>query len=63
MAFSPNYVTDKKFYTFTTETYNSSNTATFVHPEQISGPFTPSNEQLVREWTEKHSRFVPNWEI
>ncbi|MEA2874796.1 MAG: Rrf2 family transcriptional regulator, cysteine metabolism repressor, partial [Hyphomicrobiales bacterium] len=19
--------------------------------------------QLVREWTEKHSRFVPNWEI
>src|SRR5262245_50797294 len=53
LAFSPNYLSSGKFYSFTTETYNGSSPVDFSHPEMLpnAGGITPANHIVIREWT------------
>jgi len=53
LAFSPNYLSNGKFFTLTTETYSGSNAVDFSHPEMLpaAGGITPSNHIVIREWT------------
>jgi glucose/arabinose dehydrogenase len=54
LAFSPNYTTDGKFYTFETEPYSASTPADigFSSPELAPTTGTaPNNQILIRQWT------------
>ena len=63
IAFSPNFATNGKFYTFDTEPYSSSTPADigFSSPEMAPTTGTaPNNQILIREWTVSSNPNVAN---
>src|SRR5262249_36003341 len=61
LAFSPNYATDGKFFTYQTETFNTNNLADFTHPElRPTTTVNPANQITIRQWTVSANANVAN---
>src|SRR5215207_2394193 len=58
LAFSPNFATDKKFYTLQAERFDPGAAVDFRHPEV--SPTTPTSNTTVREWTISDNPDVAN---